>query len=419
MAQQEETLADYLASQNDLVQEASEALPHQFSQCTYALGPLRQAIYLCLTCPEARGICPACSIVCHTDHEQIELFPKRNFHCDCPTRAIAHPCGLHTILEPVNESNTYGQNFKGLFCRCHRTYDANKEKETMIQCLACEDWFHESCCNLRERPSSRQPSPERKDDETKEDNDDDALSTTSSGLPPPLIGPSDYDTFICGECVAKNTILMRWAGTPGCLMVIRDTVSSTWRVLRSNDEDEAETIEVVAGVKRPSLLSSSDEIGSKRLRLSPSASVPNQCFAPPLNLTAQNILRDGNPVMESDSTLGTGDIFLTEGFRNRWCHCQTCQPSLEKHQYLLVEEETYEPPEDPDSGLSLEELGMRALSRMPRERAINGIHAFNSMRDDLKNYLRPFAEQGKVVNEADVKSFFESLMEERRGRDNQ
>jgi len=30
-----------------------------------------------------------------------------------------------------------------------------------------------------------------------------------------------------------------------------------------------------------------------------------------------------------------------------------CQPCLESHQYLLVEEETYEPPEDPDSGTSI------------------------------------------------------------------
>ena len=32
------------------------------------------------------------------------------------------------------------------------------------------------------------------------------------------------------------------------------------------------------------------------------------------------------------------------------------------------------------TGLSLEELGLRALQNIPRERAINGIHAFNEMR---------------------------------------
>lgn len=57
-----------------------------------------------------------------------------------------------------------------------------------------------------------------------------------------------------------------------------------------------------------------------------------------------------------------------------------CRPSLESRPFLLEEEETYEPPDDPDSGLSLEELGMRALQHLPRDRAIDGIHAFNSMR---------------------------------------
>jgi hypothetical protein len=39
----------------------------------------------------------------------------------------------------------------------------------------------------------------------------------------------------------------------------------------------------------------------------------------------------------------------------------------------------------PLSGLSLEELGMRALERLPRDRAIDGIHAFNGMRCGASN----------------------------------
>lgn len=74
---------------------------------------------------------------------------------------------------------------------------------------------------------------------------------------------------------------------------------------------------------------------------------------------------------------------------------------------------------------------MRALERLPRDRAIDGIHAFNGMRlvvcsllsilcllrrplpirDDLVNYLRPFAQEGKVVNETDVREFFAALTE--------
>ena len=78
---------------------------------------------------------------------------------------------------------------------------------------------------------------------------------------------------------------------------------------------------------------------------------------------------------------------------------------MEAHPYLVIEEETYEPPADPDSGeatmffyfaassdsltwascagfsgLSLEELGLRALERIPRDRAIDGIQAFVDLR---------------------------------------
>lgn len=133
-----QTISSILDSQALLVQAAAEALPHQFSQCTYTLGHIRQAVYLCLSCREPRGICSACSIACHGDHEQVELFPKRAFRCDCPTRALPHPCTLHKTLEEENKDNRYGLNFEGTFCRCGREYDAANERETMIQCLACE-----------------------------------------------------------------------------------------------------------------------------------------------------------------------------------------------------------------------------------------------------------------------------------------
>lgn len=139
------TLHDILASQSLLQQEAAEALPHQFSQCTYSRGYIKQALYWCVTCAEPRGICSACSVACHTDHEQVELFPKRHFRCDCPTSALSHQCTLHRNIEAVNVENNYGQNFKGQFCRCGRSYDPHVERETMIQCLACEvccTWFY-------------------------------------------------------------------------------------------------------------------------------------------------------------------------------------------------------------------------------------------------------------------------------------
>ncbi|KAJ7841062.1 hypothetical protein B0H14DRAFT_2512457 [Mycena olivaceomarginata] len=428
----EETLAAYVASQDELVKEAGLALPHQFSQCTYALGPVRQAVYLCLTCPEARGLCSACSIACHTDHDQIELFPKRDFRCDCPTAAIAHACTLHTQNEPANAANHYGQNFQAKFCRCGRPYDAKTERETMIQCLACEDWFHESCCKLRTRPEPRPPTPEpdhrevpseeqgvNADGENPTPVDDDAASdASSSGLPPPLITSEDYDAFVCRACVAVIPTLRRLVGTPGAITVVRADINAPWTRLGDGPSPADADADVIVdsaeasastGAKRTASPSPPDAPAAKRARTESSgSSSAKPCLAPPPEPRAQAAYTNTAPT-DWDTALCTGDVFLTENFRARWCRCPSCLPSLEAHAYLLEEEETYEPPEDPDSGLSLEELGMRALERLPRERAIDGIIAFNAMRDNLRAYLRPFAEDGKVVGDADVQTFFEQL----------
>lgn len=143
------SLSSLLAKEERLLKQASQAMPHSFNVCTYDApgGYIRQAIYLCKTCKgpdgEGRGLCAACSISCHagqwkrktdaqprspylrftscclTDHEQLELFPKRGFRCDCPTTAIAAKCTLHQDgkTELPNEENAYGQNFQGRFCR--------------------------------------------------------------------------------------------------------------------------------------------------------------------------------------------------------------------------------------------------------------------------------------------------------------
>ncbi|KAH9923518.1 uncharacterized protein B0H18DRAFT_1014904 [Fomitopsis serialis] len=399
-----------------LVEEAAEALPHQFSQCTYSLGPIRQAVYLCLTCAVPRGICSACSIACHTDHEQLELFPKRAFCCDCPTRALPHACTLHSTPEAENAGNAYGQNFRGVFCRCSQPYDAKRERETMVQCVACEDWFHESCLNLRERPPLREPTPEEQADE------DDGASNASSELPPGLITADDYDSFVCGACVREIPTLRRCAGTPGALMVVRDAPEQPWKVIgREEGADGSAIVEVTkieesdVGEKRARSPTGEGVPSAKRPRVStePSASPP--CLAPPENPVAQKVLTPALRPKESDESivpgsrnLGTSDVFLTEGWRERWCKCQSCFSSLQTRPYLLEEDETYSPPEDPDSGLTLEELGLRALQRLPRERAIDGIRAFNEMRDDLMNHLRPFAQEGKVVTEADIRAFFDA-----------
>jgi E3 ubiquitin-protein ligase UBR7 len=154
--------------------------------------------------------------------------------------------------------------------------------------------------------------------------------------------------------------------------------------------------DTLQGMKRKLVNScpSSDGPSLKRLRTSGTSLDSSQkaCLAPAAHPIAQAIFAQSGA-----QTLGAGDIFLSGDWRKRWCFCDSCSSELRKHPYLFEEEETYEPPEDPDSsefqssidagwvnngtsGLSLEELGLRALERLPRDRALDGIRAFNTMR---------------------------------------
>lgn len=177
-------------------------------------------------------------------------------------------------------------------------------------------------------------------------------------------------------------------------------------------QSDAGAVEV--GTKRRA----STEAAQPTKRARPDEGAPSsvRCLAPPVNLDAQRVLDDLEKLdIKSEQDLkpgrsrrALGDVFLSDGWRERWCRCETCDPPLLSHPYLLHEEETYEPPQDLDAGLSLEELGMRALGSLPRERALDSIRAYNSMRDDLMLYLRPFAESGREVREEDITAFFAS-----------
>lgn len=215
-----------------------------------------------------------------------------------------------------------------------------------------QDWLHESCLNLRDKPSSRESTPAREDPALTEshehsaatnDGDDDTYSeASSSGLPPPLITGTDYDALVCGPCVARIPILRRWAGTEGIMMVSRDVSGAPWHIAEgsapSPSANEAENVDVTdigpveAGTKRPlspPALSAQPDAKKARLVLSePSSSGglsstrTNACLAPAVNPIAERIFA-ALDAKEHDlsQSLGSGDIFLIGDWRTRWCRC--------------------------------------------------------------------------------------------------
>ena len=182
-------------------------------------------------------------------------------------------------------------------------------------------------------------------------------------------------------------------------MVVRASEDESWRVIgKESDEPKEASIDVVGegdqnendmaaapdsrvtGGKRERSPVGGQEPEAKRARVSPEPGPPSECLAPPQDPRIARVLStldSGVPHNEGangDSQnavkyLGAGDVFLTEGWRDRWCHCkdvrfisctlyvaqkvteEQCLPSLQTRPYLLEEEETYEPPEDPDSGM--------------------------------------------------------------------
>jgi E3 ubiquitin-protein ligase UBR7 len=53
--------------------------------------------------------------------------------------------------------------------------------------------------------------------------------------------------------------------------------------------------------------------------------------------------------------------------------------------------------------------GEAALSTIDRVRAIEGVMAYNQLKEKVKMFLKPFAESGRVVGAEDVKAYFEGL----------
>ena len=186
--------------------------------------------------------------------------------------------------------------------------------------------------------------------------DEDAQSeASSSGLPPPLVAASAYDAFVCSACVLKIDTLRRYAGTPGVLMVVRNTPQDTWKVIghQTNLDDvvdigagpgHSETAAV--GEKRPLADPDQETQQSKRSRAdsvgTPTAvneavnGGPRQpCLAPEANILAQGILSAVQEKEDETTALGTGDVFLVGDWRQRWCQCK--EAGLYKfHAYINV-----------------------------------------------------------------------------------
>lgn len=175
------SLQEVIEEDKELEQMANAVLgASDDKKCTYPQGYVnRQALYACASCDTTgpAGVCLACSLTCHKDHELYELYTKRNFCCDCGNSQFPEMrCRLEPNKRPKNDKNTYNHNYRGLYCICDRPFpdseDDSDEDDEMVQCIVCEDWFHYK--HLTKPP------------------------------------PDDYDEMVCEECMYKHKFLHQY-----------------------------------------------------------------------------------------------------------------------------------------------------------------------------------------------------------------
>ena len=407
---------------------------------------------------------------CHGEHNLVEIFQKRNFTCDCGTTRIpsSSPCAIRTNEatntrgdvsdEEPYANNKYNQNFKNRFCSCECDYDPFQQKGTMFQCLGLgtheqggcgEDWYHPGCLvGMGPKWWEKMDKPEKKEGEsasenglttikeenvstdkkegettasngeTKKDSNEEAVEEDDVPLPPGFPEEDAFEGFICYKCVEANPWIKRYAGTHGFLAPVytqqgisqaesqNNASESKKRKADDNDEDSSEP-----QYKRAK---------SETLTELESSAVRTQNRAPTLSSTCK--LPNLPPAPAHPFSL-----FFKEGFRDSFCHCMArCWPTLSIFPQLLEEEETYEPPLSSDGGNSapggstngsgsLLDRGESALRNVDRVRAIEGVMAYNHLKEQLKPFFQQFAESGEAIGAEDIKAYFAKLRGDEQG----
>ena len=366
-----------------------------------------------------------------------------------------------------SSSNVYNQNFHGRFCGCKLLYNPLEETGNMLQCyfgFECgEDWYHDQCImgfapdtfktkentdglteageNMLDKLSpagltaeqkeyafegapkdtfvdtentiqnsgesegnevdktfeekkeegtnnkekEQEQEQEQEQEKEQEDIDDQEMIKKLKYFPP----LSSFDQFICWQCVAKFAAIF----------------NELEKLVPQIVHAKLPRFEGVKTVEEWHELAQKDnEPMRKRVKLE----------SPPNTATTENEY--------AGDTQNLSSLFLSNDFKEK---LKKVIPKIDKdsklaqflhnNSFLYDEDPIYEPPMD----LSEEEwsttvsyLDMSAADAMhslPRKQAIETIQGYDKMRAKLREFFKPFAEQGKVVTEEEVKSFFGTI----------
>ncbi|XP_018414011.1 PREDICTED: putative E3 ubiquitin-protein ligase UBR7 [Nanorana parkeri] len=399
------SLQDVLEEDDALQDEACAVLGGSDAEkCSYPEGYVkRQALYACNTCTqdkeEPAGICLACTYKCHEGHDLFELYTKRNFRCDCGNAKFKQlECKLYPDKEKYNTTNKYNDNFFGLYCTCKRPYP-DPEDETpdeMIQCVVCEDWFH---------------------------------GRHLGAVPPEH---EEFQEMVCQGCMDHCSFL--WAYTaklavPGVTKIIKaETESEDVTVddcpTETTDTQNGPTIKSeevkveisklpdVKEEEKPSCPSTSASSDQKYCNGETSRDVKTN-----IKLNTVCKLEEYRTAQGPDTNTAT---YWPSSWRSQLCRCAGCMKIYTDLDVLFLLEECDTVQAYENKGKSEEQEArdplMTALSGMNRVQQVELICEYNDLKTELTDYLKRFAEEGKVVKREDIQKFFEDLRSKKRRR---
>jgi E3 ubiquitin-protein ligase UBR7 len=241
-------------------------------------------------------------------------------------------------------------------------------------------------------------------------------------MPPGFPEEEEFEGILCYKCVEANPWIKRYAGTAGFLPAV-------FLEQKTSDQVEPQVkVEEEAGSKKRKADNEGEEetTGAKRVKGDETASDTES--KPP---ALEDTKKESSPAVGCKlpnlpvAPVGRFSLFFKEGFREQLCHCPDCYRILNEHPQLLEEEEVYEPPISEAGGSehggsthgsgSLLERGESALRNVDRVRAIEGVMAYNHLKERLKPFFQQFAESGKAVGAEDIKAYFAKLRGDEQG----
>lgn len=238
-------------------------------------------------------------------------------------------------------------------------------------------------------------------------------------LPPGFPQEDDFDGFICYKCVDAHPWIKRYSSAHGFLApVFKRSAAPSPETGILDQVAAAITLPLLSDKKRKADDEDIEDSSAPAKRLkddntTTSAEITDTMLSDIKPEEAACKYKTLPPAPE-----GQISLFFKSDFRDHLCRCSSCFSNLKPHEHLLEEEDNYEPPlseggeeaggSTVGSG-SIYDRGESALKNVDRVRAIEGVMAYNHLKDKLKPFFQQFAESGKAISADDIKAHFAKM----------